>query len=156
MVGIILKVKDVMTRKPKTLKQQSTLAEALRFFTKYNITGCPVISNDNVVGIITQSDILKIINVHSKIQKNNDLYTLVLSAIKNEKFDTMKGSIKKILKSPVKSYMTKTLITVSEDDDVYVATRLISEHDVQRLPVVRGKKLVGIVSRKDLINLIDQ
>lgn len=152
-----MKIKDFMTKNPKTLKQTDTFENALKLFAKHKITGCPIIDSDrNVIGIVTQSDIVKIIDVHSAVQKDRNMKSLIISAIKNEKFDEMKASIKDVLKAKLKDYMKKDVICIGQNDDAYNAARLLNEHDIERLPVTDGKKLVGIVTRKDVINVLNK
>ena len=54
----------------------------------------------------------------------------------------------------VKSIMTKDLISVSEKDSVEKIAQLMTTHRIKRLPVMRGDKLVGIVSRADIVSAI--
>jgi CBS domain-containing protein len=51
----------------------------------------------------------------------------------------------------VRDIMQSPVITVSPDDEVWRAARLMIEHDIKRLPVVEGGRLVGIVTRHDLL-----
>ena len=50
----------------------------------------------------------------------------------------------------VKNWMSKNIITVDENDSMQDATKLLKEHDIRMLPVMKKAKLVGIVTDRDL------
>jgi CBS domain-containing protein len=151
-----MKVRNVMSRRVRAVNRSDTLKMAVSTLTKNNISGCPVIdSKKKVVGIITQTDISKVIDVHSKIHKNGDILDLVLIALKNEKYDSMKPVISKIMKMPVKSVMNKC-VTISPDEDVYEAAKLMNHKNISRLPVVERGVLIGIVTKSDLMKLLER
>jgi CBS domain-containing protein len=54
----------------------------------------------------------------------------------------------------VKAIMTKQIICVAEDDPVERVAQLMTKHNIKRLPVMRGDKIVGIVSRADIVSAI--
>ncbi len=54
----------------------------------------------------------------------------------------------------VKSIMTKKIICAAEDDPVERIAQLMTTHSIKRLPVMRGDKIVGIVSRADIVSAI--
>lgn len=54
----------------------------------------------------------------------------------------------------VKAIMTKQIISVSENDPVEKIAQLMTTHKIKRLPVMRGDKVVGIVSRADIVSAI--
>jgi CBS domain-containing protein len=54
----------------------------------------------------------------------------------------------------VKSIMTKDVITITEDESVERIAQLMTEKKIKRLPVMRGDKVVGIVSRADIVSAI--
>jgi tRNA nucleotidyltransferase (CCA-adding enzyme) len=58
--------------------------------------------------------------------------------------------------APVRAYMTKQVISVSEDTPLAELRSLIADHHVGRLPVLRGQELVGIVTRSDVIRSLHQ
>lgn len=53
---------------------------------------------------------------------------------------------------PVEEVMSRPVLVVEEGADVWQAAELMLEHDINRLPVVRGGRLVGIVARHDLLH----
>ena len=150
-----MKVKDVMTPRPIALQKNHTLNDALKVMSQQGIRECPVVHNGMLVGIITESDVTKAIDVHNRINKIGDLPLVLLNAIIG-KYDGMKVEIKNSLNKKVHEVMTRKLITVSADQDLYHAMKLINKHDIRSLPVVKGKKLTGIISRTDVIRKLSE
>ncbi|TYQ15755.1 UNVERIFIED_CONTAM: tRNA nucleotidyltransferase (CCA-adding enzyme) [Acetivibrio alkalicellulosi] len=56
--------------------------------------------------------------------------------------------------SPVKGYMSKSVICINEDTTVRDIQRLLIQHNIGRLPVMRGNSIVGIVTRSDIIRIL--
>jgi len=147
-----IKVKDVMTKKPITLFQNDTLRQTLKVLVKNRITGCPVVdSRNNLVGIVAQADVLKLIDVYGKIQKSGDFLSFISSFVKDGSLD-----IKKLHNIKVKDFCNKKAITIAHDSSIYDAARLMNKYDIERLPVVKTKKLVGIVTRTDIIKTLER
>jgi len=153
-----MKVKKVMTKRPIVLKQNDTLETALKTLAKNKISGCPIVNNKKrVVGIISETDILKLIDVHSSIKKNDSILPLLLSIVGGgESFESVRKSMKEILELPVRDFMIKKVITIDEDDDVYKAARLMNKYKINRLPVVKNDKIVGIISRADIVRALEK
>ena len=150
-------VKDMMTKNPIALRPDATLKKVLDTLAKNKISGCPVTdSKKRVIGVITQSDILKIIDVHSKIQTSDDLFSLVLAVIHSEKYDGLKDTLKGMLNMKIKDFMSKDVITIEHNEDLYKAARLMNSYDVDRLPVIQDDKLVGILTRWDIIRVLEK
>lgn len=152
-----MKVRDVMTKPPISLRRDHRLRHALHTMAKHNISGCPVTdSKNNVIGILSQTDILNILNVHGKIHKTKDMLGFVLSAIKLREFDKLKAPLRIVLETEVRHFMSSNPITINADDDLYDAAKSISRHKIDKLPVVRNKKLVGMLTKSDVIKALDK
>ena len=60
-----LKIEKIMTRNPKTIKPDATIAEAARMMLEHRVSGLPVVDQDcHVIGIITESDIFSMVVLH--------------------------------------------------------------------------------------------
>jgi CBS domain-containing protein len=125
-----VRVKDVMTKNVKFLKENDTLKDAVELFSKNKISGAPVVSKNKPVGVISESDILKIVG------EDNILNIKDVEILKTTK---------------VKDVMNKPIVVKHEDTLEYVIN-LMNKHDINRLPVINEKgKLVGIVARADVM-----
>lgn len=117
-----LKIKDIMTKNVAYINPQATIVEAAQIMEQNNIGSVPVCDQSGVVGIITDRDIVIRNIAHGKTAQN----TLV------------------------KDVMTANVKTVSSDMDVNEASRIMSQQQIRRLPVVENNQVIGIVSLGDL------
>jgi len=132
-----IKVGQVMTTPVKTLSPTDTMDKAQELFRKNNIHHIPIVKDKKVLGIISQTDYLKVLHGFTlfKTQKS-ELYN---SAI-----------LRSLLVSEV---MTKQVATLHPEDTVEVAAGFFKENLFHALPIVDGKgELVGILTTYDLIN----
>jgi CBS domain-containing protein len=121
----MLKAKDVMTKKVITLSPDATLVEATKIFIANGITGIPIVDADEkVIGIITEKDILNFVLTYSS----------------------------KVQITKIKEAMTKNVICFTSDTDIDKIALCFSKSDIRRVPIVDEGRLVGIISRKDLIS----
>ena len=146
-----MRVHNVMTKDPVTLKPTDTLFDAMKAFSSNDIQGCPVISKGKLVGVITQSDIIRVMDVHSKVHKTMDTMSLIVAAIKSEKHKDLKPEIRRMLKKEVRQYYIKNPISIDPKEDIYNAAKLINKNRIEFLPVIEKRKLVGVVSKIDIL-----
>lgn len=115
---------DVMQQRVETLSSQLTLDEVKQAFSRSHHRGFPVVDNGKLVGIVTQSDLMQI----RPPQTAANPYPLRLHA-----------------------FMTPDPISVSPQDSLSHVLHLLNTHQMSRLPVTEGRKLVGIITRADII-----
>ncbi len=147
-----------MTKKVITLKRTDTLKKALQMFKKHKISGFPVVdSHRHLVGIVSETDILKIIDIHSKVFKKESsiMLPLVIGVIRSGKhFELVQKHIKNIMNVPVKKFMKKKVVTLDVRDDIYKASNVMTKKDINRIPVLKNKRIVGIITRSDIVNVL--
>lgn len=127
------KIANVMTTDVFTVNINNSLQEANELFRKKHIRHLPVVSGEKLIGILSQTDILRISfgNTFGEDQEGSD------EAI----FEML--SINQVMKhSPV---------TVSSEDTVKDAARILAEREFHGLPVVDDGKLVGIITTTDIM-----
>ena len=118
-----MQVKDLMNPSVVTIEPGSSAALAARLISRHNVGALPVCGEDRRLrGVVTDRDI-------------------VLRCIAAEEDPAQ---------TPVRDIMTRSCTTVSPGDDCREATRLMSLHQVRRLPVVENGKLVGVISLGDV------
>lgn len=122
MAGVIL-VRDVMVTDVKTVRLDSSVREVVQKMNKFDVGSIIVVQERRPVGIITERDILR------KILEPG-LDPLVVKA-------------RQIMASPI--------VTIQEDMSVEEAARTMTKRRIKKLPVVRGGKLIGIVTATDLV-----
>jgi CIC family chloride channel protein len=121
--GILSKLtaKDVMQERVETLDAEITLDEAMQAFARSHHRGFPVVEENRLVGIVTQSDLLKI--------RDRNLSSDIF----------------------LREIMTPVPMTVSPIHTLSNVLYLLDRHQISRLPVVDGRKLIGIITRADII-----
>ncbi|MCW3489216.1 CBS domain-containing protein [Dethiobacter alkaliphilus] len=143
-----MKAKEIMTTDLVTITEDKTLREVIKLMVEQNISGIPVIDEtENLMGIVSESDVIRL-----KRKTHMPDYIQLLEAMLNEaQPEQFSADVIRSLKMPVKDFMTKKVVTVKEDTTLAEITRLMVEHNINRIPVVRKQKLLGIVTRRDAI-----
>jgi CBS domain-containing protein len=117
--------KDTMRTRVISVRPEATIEEAIRTLLESNASGAPVIDDaGRLVGIISEYQLLEVF------------------------YDP------KLKSSPVSEFMTKDVITVDETALLATVANLFIVHRIHRVPVVREGRVVGIVSRRDLLRYI--
>ena len=137
---------EIMSRDVITAKEDTDIHEAGRLLIKHKISGIPVIDNENrVVGIITEADLLTI----AGIPRGHIFNDVVMKYVLNKPTPQHRAGKK------VKDIMSSPVITVSPDTTVKKIAMILDEKRIKRVPVVdEANKLVGIVSRGDIIRVV--
>ncbi len=143
----IMKVKDIMDTTPNLARATDTFEHLVRMLdeVKYRVVFV-VDAEDNLVGIVTETDIVKAL-----IPKYLTFDEFLISAI-NENYLENKCIESRNLAST--QIMTKTLLSVHEDDTLMKAAALMAVNKIHTLPVVKDGKVVGIVHLMNLVRHI--
>ena len=143
----MLKAKDIMMKAVITVEPNTTIEEFARILMQNKISGAPVVDDKGQVkGIVTENDLIsKDSRLHiPTILRLFDAY-IPLGTSK------MEDDIKRMAATTVGEICTKDVITVDEESSLeYVAT-LMTEKKIHLLPVMKGKKVSGIIGKKDII-----
>jgi acetoin utilization protein AcuB len=127
-----MKVKQRMSRKPVIATPETTHREAVELLRKHNVRRLPVVDKSGkLVGIVTQSDILSTSPSPATTLSVYEIITL-LDRLTLEQF------------------MSRPVLAVNEECDIANAARFMIEHKISALPIVRGEKLVGIITETDI------
>lgn len=122
----MFEVKDIMTKKVMTVSPDTNIYKAMSILVNKKISGLPVVDdNERLVGIISEKDMLQLL-------------------VDEEITD----------KTTVNDYMTKKVISFSSSDSAVSVCEFLMKYPVRRVPIVDNGKLVGIVSRRDIIHLV--
>lgn len=138
------KVKDIMTEEVISVKENDSVLDAIRTLKKNKISGAPVLDEEGkLAGIISEGDILNLIEYHPFLEPFLELL--------EDNPDDIKETLHMARKRKVSEVMTKKVITISPDDSVSKAAKIMWEKKINRLPVVEEKKIVGIITRADIL-----
>jgi CBS domain-containing protein len=147
-------VKDVMSKNVITISPEESINDAIEKMAKNNISGLIVVDNNKVVGVISESDVLKVLGSEfPEIKASANLTFSILLLL--EGGVKMIREMKKIGKLKVKDVMSKKVFFVKPEDTILEAARIMSKKDVRRLPVIdEDGKLVGVISRTDILRAL--
>jgi CBS domain-containing protein len=118
-------VRDFMSRRVVTASPDEPIQKVYTLIMESGFTAFPVVSRRQLVGIVSRHDLLRA------------------------------GRVRKALANPahveVESVMTKAVISIAPDAPAPEAAHLLVKHDISRMPVVEGGKIVGIIDRHDVL-----
>jgi len=144
-------VADIMVRDVVTVTPELGVKEFAELLREKRIGGAPVVDADGrLVGIVTEGDLMAL---------DADLHfphyiQFLDSVIYLESAKKFEERLKKAVAATVADIMTDEVHTVRPDDPVRKAATLMSEHRFDRVPVVDGGKVVGIVGRHDVLKAL--
>jgi acetoin utilization protein AcuB len=126
-------VRNSMTTNPYTVSPEATIADALELIRNKNIKRLPVVKNDELVGIITRSQLLEV-----SPSPATSLSVFEINYL--------------LAKTTIESIMTKKVITVSPDTLLEEASLLMRKYKIGGIPVVQNNELVGIITETDVFD----
>ncbi len=148
-----LKVRDIMTTPVITAKPDTTVRELADILAKNKISGVPVVDDrDRVLGMVSEADV---------IVQDADLHfpyyvQFLESVIYLESVHKFEERFRRAFGSKVSEIMTKDVVSVPPDETVREVATLMANRNVNRLPVTQDGRLVGIVTRGDIVRAIAQ
>lgn len=150
-------VKDYMRKKVVCFKPEDSIFKVAKVLSKPHISGAPVVKGRKVVGIISESDITKFMRLklpESEIitHEPHVLTLLIISLLKDHLL--FKKELQRIAKIKVKDLMCTHVISIKPDDSITEAATRMEKYDVNRLPVIDKGKLIGIITRADLLKAL--
>ncbi len=111
---------DIMLRDIITVRPEDKLPLAMLKTLRKGVGGLPVVTGDELVGIITHRDVILVGDYIKRLQ--------------------------------VEDIMSRKIVSVKEDTPISEMVSIMKETGLQRLPVVHGKKLVGLITQSSIIN----
>ena len=121
----MLLAKDIMNKNVITVKENTPIFEAMDVLVRENVTGLPVITDDaHVIGIVSEKDMLSLLY---DVKGKNQL---------------------------VSEIMVREIVSFEEDAQLFDLCECLIKSHFRRVPILSQGKLVGIISRRDLIRFI--
>ena len=123
------KISEYMDAVVPTLSPETQIMKAVDFLLRHRVTGAPVVDPDGkLLGIITETDLLKLVTEGIQAQPPTE--------------------------AMVAEYMTTDVVTVPPTVDIYYVAGIFRNNKFRRLPVVKAGKIVGAITRFDLLRVI--
>lgn len=143
-----MKAKDIMTRGAVSIGPDATVLQAVHLMLQHRISGLPVIdSSGALVGIVTEGDFLRRAETATERQRPRWLEFLLGPG-------RMADEYVRTHARRVGDVMTPDPQTVTEEAPLEAIVELMEKHRVKRIPVMRGNRLAGIVSRANLLHAL--
>jgi CBS domain-containing protein len=146
-----MKAKEIMSANVITIGRETTIEEIAHILTEKNISGVPVVDKENkVIGMVTQKDLLyKDVEPHFPPVVEILGGLIFLKGVKH-----YNEELKKLVATKAEDIMTVKVVSVDENAEVERVAELMVEKDVNRIPVLKDGKLVGIIGRSDIVKYI--
>ncbi|WOF15238.1 CBS domain-containing protein [Methanoplanus sp. FWC-SCC4] len=147
-------IKDVMTPNPVTITLNAKVREAAGILRKYRIGGIPVMEGERVVGIVTETDILSLLEVgelSEDLWLPSPLEVIEVPVREFINWEKTKKALSDIGDSPISDIMSSDIVSIEDDADIEDGAKLMLAEGIARLPVIRNDRLVGIVTRQDIV-----
>ena len=143
-----MKAKDVMTQPVISVAADASVLEAVRVMLQNKISGLPVVdASGHLVGVVTEGDFLRRIETGTLRRRPRWIEFFVGPGRLAEEYVQASGR-------RVEEIMTPDVRTVAEDSSLEDIVGLMERHRIKRLPVLRGEKVVGIVTRQNLVRAL--
>jgi CBS domain-containing protein len=143
-----MKALDVMVRNVITVKPDDQVAEAVKLLAEHDISALPVVDDgNNVAGIISEADLLRRQEIGT--EKHRPVADEAVTPA-----STLAGAFAKSHGGRVAEVMSTDVVSAAEDTPLGEIATMLERHRIKRVPVLRGGKLVGIVSRSNLIQAL--
>jgi CBS domain-containing protein len=146
-------VADIMERDPVTVSPHDSVETLLRTLREHELPGVPVVNGGGrPIGIVTEADLVMVDEEEDlRLPLHIDLFGAQIFLGPVKRFEER---FKKAIAATVQDMMTSDPITVDFDTDVREAARIIAERRHNRLPVVEHGRLVGVVTRLDVLEAL--
>jgi len=144
-----MKASEVMTKRVISIAPNASIVQAIRTMLKNRISGLPVVDRrGKLVGIISEGDLLHRQEIGTEIRRNAWLDAMFGPEQSANNYVRAHGLT-------VDEVMTRMpVITVNEDTSLNQVVHLMEHHRIKRVPVLHDGKIVGIVSRANLLHVL--
>ena len=137
---------EIMTRDVITATPQTEVREIVELMLKNRISAVPVVdAAGKVLGMVSEGDLMR--RVENKTDRRDSWWLTALFTASNDASSYVKSHGRR-----AEDVMTRDVVTISEDTPLYKIAQTLEKHHIKRVPVVKDGKLVGIVSRSNLLH----
>jgi len=144
-----LRVGDVMETDWPTLGPESTVEEAIKLFAEERISGAPVVVDGRLVGIITEGDLI----FQDADVKAPGFLDILGGIVPLGDTDEYRREVLKSAGVTVGEVMTDDPVTIIPEATLAETATIMADRRKKILPVVEGERLVGVITRMDILTL---
>lgn len=143
-----MKAMDVMVRDVVTVKADDDVSHAVKLLAEHDVSALPVVDEaGTVVGVLSESDLMRREEIGTGKHRPWWLEAVMPSSVLAHDFAKEHGR-------KVAEVMTDDVISAGEETPVGEIANLLEKHRIKRVPILRDGRLVGIVSRSNLIQAL--
>ena len=143
-----MKAMDVMVRNVLTVKPDTSVAEVARLLLEHDISAVPVVDDHGkMVGIISEADLMRRVEIGTEKQRPWWLEAMTPATTLANEFAKSHGK-------RVAELMSPQVVSASEDTPLIEIATLLERHQIKRVPITKDGKLVGVVSRSNIIQAL--
>ncbi|MEF2655268.1 MAG: MDR family MFS transporter [Eggerthellaceae bacterium] len=143
-------VSDIMNEAPAILSSSATIRDAIVLLNKADTSGIPLVDQENqVVGFLSDGDILKYLARQESSQSDGVNYVVLLES------ESFQRRIKAVYDLNVMQLATRSVVSVDAGDNAERAFKTLSEKRIKKAPVVQDGRLVGTLSRRNIIRALE-
>ena len=143
-----MRAADVMVRGVVTVHPETDVADAIKLLAERDISALPVIdAQGQLVGIISEADLLHRVEIGTEKHRPWLVESLTAATTLAEEFAKSHGK-------KVSEIMTTSVVAAKEDTPLAEIATLLERQRIKRVPILRDGKLVGVVSRSNLIQAL--
>jgi CBS domain-containing protein len=143
-----MKASDVMTRPVTTVGPDDTVAHAVRLMLQKRVSGLPVVdSAGRLVGMVTEGDFLRRSEIATQRKRPRWLEILMGHGKLADEYTRSHGR-------KIHEIMTEDPVSIGEDASLEQIVSLMEKRRIKRVPIVRDDRVVGIVSRANLLHAL--
>jgi CBS domain-containing protein len=143
-----MRAHQIMTRPVITVTPEATIVEAANIMLQKHVSGLPVVdAAGKLVGVVSEGDFIRRSEIGTQRKRGRWLRFILGPGKSASDFVHEHGR-------KVCEVMTESPLTITEDTALEEIVELMEKNNVKRLPVIRGDKVVGIVSRANLLQAV--
>jgi CBS domain-containing protein len=143
-----MRAHQIMTRSIISVTPDTTIVEAANIMLTRHVSGLPVVDDTGkLVGIVSEGDLVRRSEIGTQRKRGRWLKFILGPGTSASDFVREHGR-------KVSEVMTTSLLTITEDTALAEIVDIMEQNNVKRLPVVRGDRVVGIVSRANLLQAV--
>lgn len=155
-----LSVASVMQKQVESVRPGMSVHDLERRLLRKRISGCPVVEDGKVVGIVSRSDVIRQLCIErTNVEMMSDYYSdfsgMPHEVPQAQSLDEIASQLgRRIGHLTVRDLMMEKVISVRSDDPLSRAAQVLVEKHIHRLPVIDDEQLVGIITSLDLVRTI--
>jgi CBS domain-containing protein len=147
------KARDIMTPDPIVVASDMPVTEAAHLMIEKDVGALPVVEDEHLIGIVTEGDLIM---QDVKLEYPTYIHLLDGFIMYPPSVARFEDELRKAAAATVGDVMTADPVTVDAEDPVEDVATLLVERDVSRVPVMDGDRLVGIISKHDIVRALSE